>query len=219
LRATTDGSEPGPSSPLVRGKIRLTATTTVKARAFHGGRAVSAVTERTFTAAEPIAGASAAHATTPGVLIWMQDGDHDRVPALPAAMPVNVQGDLYEYAEFALPQELRRERVAAAFYSEMYVPEAAAWVFELSSDDGSKLWIDDVLVIDHDGLHGTTAKRGELALGRGWHRVRATWFNKTGGAELQLRRAKAGEPLAPIHTEELRAFAPPVGQRLAPRAR
>ncbi|TAJ25071.1 MAG: hypothetical protein EPO68_00470 [Planctomycetota bacterium] len=213
LRATTDGSEPTTSSPLVRGPIRVTATTTVKARAFHAGRAVSAVTERTFTAVEPRRGAGEASATTPGVLIWLQDGDHERVPELPASMPVDVQGALYEHAEFALPDALRRERVAAAFYSEMYVPEPAAWVFELSSDDGSKLWIGDELVIDHDGLHGTSAKRGEVALGRGWHRVRATWFNKTGGAELVLRRAKAGEPLAPIHAEELRAFVPPSARR------
>jgi len=211
LRVTTDGSVPTIESPIVRQLIRLTGSTTVKARAFHLGRAVSAVTERVFTAAEPTQGFDQPGSTTPGVLISAWPGDFDRLPPLPLAAAD--AAERISHAEFALPAALRREHVAATFQSMMYVPEAAAWVFELSSDDGSRLWIGDQLVIDHDGLHGTSAKQGELALGAGWHPVRVEWFNKGGGAELGLRRAKAGQPLTVVPTAALRAPAPPGSPR------
>ena len=34
------------------------------------------------------------------------------------------------------------------------------YTFRLTSDDGSRLTIDDSVVIDHDGLHGATSKEG-----------------------------------------------------------
>ncbi len=36
--------------------------------------------------------------------------------------------------------------------------------FRMKSDDGSKLWIDGSLVVDHDGLHSPTAKEGSITL-------------------------------------------------------
>ena len=41
------------------------------------------------------------------------------------------------------------------------VPTAGTYTFRLTSDDGSELFIDDGLVIDHDGLHGETDKDGD----------------------------------------------------------
>jgi hypothetical protein len=127
---------------------------------------------------------------------------------LPDSLPPELHEQLGVWTGFVLPPALRRERVAAACYAEMYVPQTAAWIFDLTSDDGSKLWIDRTLVIDHDGLHGATSKLGELALAQGWHEVRVEWFNKTGGAELRLSRAVAGSAQHPIPREHLRAAVP-----------
>src|SRR3954451_7740221 len=51
-------------------------------------------------------------------------------------------------------------------------PTAGQYTFRLRSDDGSELFIDDQLVIDHDGLHGATDKDGELQLTAGLHTLR-----------------------------------------------
>lgn len=63
---------------------------------------------------------------------------------------------------------------------------AGSYRFRLTSDDGSKLWIGDTLVIDHDGLHGNTAKEGTIDLTAGLHPLRVEHFEAGGGQELRL---------------------------------
>jgi len=48
--------------------------------------------------------------------------------------------------------------------------------FKLISDDGSKLLIDDVLVIDHDGIHPFTSKVGKINLTTGVHKMNVQYF-------------------------------------------
>ncbi len=66
------------------------------------------------------------------------------------------------------------------------VPTAGNYTFRLTSDDGSELFIDDGLVIDHDGLHGETSKDGAVDLTAGMHAVRINFFEAGGGQELTL---------------------------------
>ena len=48
--------------------------------------------------------------------------------------------------------------------------------FVLTSDDGSKLYVDGNLIIDNDGLHGMRARRGSVALAAGYHDVEIQYF-------------------------------------------
>ncbi len=66
------------------------------------------------------------------------------------------------------------------------IPEDNNYVFRLSSDDGSRLIIDDNVIIDNDGLHGTEAKDGEIALNAGYHPYRVEFFQSKGGKFLSL---------------------------------
>ncbi|BEL03951.1 hypothetical protein Q0Z83_021420 [Actinoplanes sichuanensis] len=63
---------------------------------------------------------------------------------------------------------------------------AGTYTFRLTSDDGSKLWIGDKLVIDHDGLHGNVPKDGTVDLAAGLHPLRVEHFEREGGQELRL---------------------------------
>jgi hypothetical protein len=73
------------------------------------------------------------------------------------------------------------------------------WTFALSSDDGSRLtFYFDRHVVDNDGLHGPRTRTGSIALAAGWHYFELPWFNKTGGAWLDLRYGMDGEPLSAI---------------------
>src|SRR5690606_39296819 len=49
----------------------------------------------------------------------------------------------------------------------VHVPATGAYTFRLTSDDGSRLLIDDQVVIDHDGLHGAEPKDGTVELTEG----------------------------------------------------
>ena len=66
------------------------------------------------------------------------------------------------------------------------VPTAGTYTFRLTSDDGSELFIDDGLVIDHDGLHGETSMDGDVELTAGMHALRVNFFEAGGGEELTL---------------------------------
>jgi hypothetical protein len=46
----------------------------------------------------------------------------------------------------------------------------------LTSDDGSKLYIDDRLIINNDGLHIACTRRGKVDLTAGWHTIRVAYF-------------------------------------------
>lgn len=67
------------------------------------------------------------------------------------------------------------------------VETTGTYMFRLTSDDGSRLSIDDQVVVDHDGLHGDTAKEGSFTLTAGTvHRLRVDYFEAGGGERLTL---------------------------------
>jgi hypothetical protein len=68
----------------------------------------------------------------------------------------------------------------------LVVPEDGTYTFRLTSDDGSRLTIDDRAVIDHDGLHGAEPKDGSAELTAGSHPFRVDYFERTGGQQLTL---------------------------------
>lgn len=46
----------------------------------------------------------------------------------------------------------------------IYIDKTENWSFELFSDDGSTLFIDNAKVIDNDGTHGDVTKEGSVQL-------------------------------------------------------
>src|SRR5262249_44400275 len=66
IRYTTDASEPGPASPLYEAPLSLTATTTVRARAFRAGMDPSALAVATFTRSSDFSPRS-----VPGLGLWV----------------------------------------------------------------------------------------------------------------------------------------------------
>ncbi|MET8231727.1 ricin-type beta-trefoil lectin domain protein [Micromonospora sp. NPDC005298] len=67
------------------------------------------------------------------------------------------------------------------------ISQAGSYTFRLSSDDGSKLAIDNSVVINHDGLHGATPpKEGTVTLAAGLHPLRIDHFERDGGQQITL---------------------------------
>ncbi len=63
------------------------------------------------------------------------------------------------------------------------------YTFYTSSDDGSNLYIDDVKIVDNDGTHGVQEKSGSICLEEGYHKIKVTYFEKTGGNSLSVSYA------------------------------
>ena len=66
------------------------------------------------------------------------------------------------------------------------VKKADTFSFRLCSDDGSRLYIDDNLLLDLDGAHGPIVKEVSLLLGKGTHAVRVEYFEKWKSQSLSL---------------------------------
>jgi hypothetical protein len=65
-------------------------------------------------------------------------------------------------------------------------------VFQLGSDDGSRLWVDGQEIIDNDGPHGMSPKEAEIALRAGYHPIRLDYFQGGGGRGIVLKWARFG---------------------------
>ena len=68
------------------------------------------------------------------------------------------------------------ENFAIRFRGELKIDTPGIYTFELSSDDGSQLYINGKLVIDNDGIHATVSKEGSIKLDIGIHPVEIHYF-------------------------------------------
>ena len=66
------------------------------------------------------------------------------------------------------------------------VPDDGDYTFRLTSDDGSRLTIDDQLVVDNDGLHGAESVDGTITLAAGDHDLFVEHFEAGSGQVLRL---------------------------------
>jgi len=93
------------------------------------------------------------------------------------------------------------------YYGKFYVTKPGEYLFELQSDDGSHLEIDNRLLIDLDGLHDVTKQTATTALLAGWHSIHVPYFQGPPIAlALVLSIQPPGESSRPFNLNE---FVPP----------
>lgn len=198
VHVTVDGSEPTSASPVFAKPLVVSATTTMKARVYHGKHA-SGVAERTFTKVEPRAPVKA-QAKQAGLQVERFAVDWQTIPDDRRGLTVVSRNVVASVG----PVDKPGEKVAFVYRGFFDAPETSVYRFALTSDDGSKLWLGGELAIDNDGLHAATEKRAELALAKGLHELEVVWFNHTGGASLSLQWALPGQPFTPLTQDLLR---------------
>ena len=59
------------------------------------------------------------------------------------------------------------ENFCARYTGQVYAPSAGGVGFSLTSDDGSKLWVNGDLVVNNDGLHEMVTKTGTVSAAAG----------------------------------------------------
>jgi hypothetical protein len=80
----------------------------------------------------------------------------------------------------------RKEKYALSFEGYIKVNKEGVVHFFTLSDDGSKLFIDDIEVVNNDGEHGSVEKAGKAALKKGYHKIKVVYFDGGGGNELKV---------------------------------
>lgn len=193
VRYTLDGSEPNANSPEYKTPLSISATTTVKACSVYQGKVVSSIVTKTFKKVNPHPQVIDV-VTGPGVLVEVLPGDYDNCGEM--AKKAKSEGTVA--ATIAMGSHAKEEYIGLRYTGYIEVPKDDVYEFSLTSDDGSQLMIDGEMVVDNDGLHSSTEKRGTIALAKGKHSLMVLWFNKTGGTALDLKWAPVGEGLVPL---------------------
>jgi alpha-L-fucosidase len=187
IRYTLDGSQPTKDSPACQGALRLENTTTVAAQVYRDGQPISAVVKRLFRKIPPRPAENRSYGKL-GLHYSFYRGDWDSLPDFDVLSPES-QGTV---DSFALSPSADKEFFGFRFEGYVQVPEDGLYKFSVASDDGSRLYIGDKLVVDNDGLHGSTEVEGQIILAQGLHPIRVDFFQGTGGLDLEITYSGPG---------------------------
>lgn len=134
-------------------------------------------------------------ALQPGFAAHVFEGAWPRIPAF------SRQAAVAELVAASLDLEAlapRPEHFGIRFEGQFRAEVDGLYRFSVRSDDGSRLWIAGVPVVENDGSHSARRRSGELPLARGAHPLRLDYFQDTEGATLQVDVSRDGGPWAPL---------------------
>ncbi|MCX6306120.1 MAG: alpha-L-fucosidase [Bacteroidetes bacterium] len=183
IRYNIGKSEPAITSALYSNPILVKATSVISARCFRDGKPVSGTVSKEFTKATPLQAATPPPAgVAPGLHYRYFEGSWDSLPDFNTLKPAG-EGII---PDFQFTPRTRDDLFGFVYDGYVMLPETSVCIFYTGSDDGSRLWIDDVPVVNNDGLHGLTEKSGSIALAGGLHKIRVGFFERTGSDNLAV---------------------------------
>jgi len=180
---TLDGSVPGTSSqeyknPFLADRSGILSVRSFKAAALPGATVSVPVTVLTYhPAVKPKT------ALQHGLKVTAYEFIPKSVDELETAKPLKET----LVKNLSLDHLTRAENAGLIYNGYIKVPEQGIYNFFLSADDGSKLWIDDQLVVDNDGLHANIEKSGRIALNKGYHVFRLAYIQEKSAKYLELK--------------------------------
>ena len=135
---------------------------------------------------------------------------------LPKFEKLKPEGTIYTTALNVPPQDFsigfpgvtqRFEWFAIDYTGRFWIEKPGIYRFSLTSDDGSRLYIDDQLIVDNDGEHPPEKREGSIQLAGGIHRIRVPYFQgRRFQVALVLEIAGPGDGFRVFSTDE---FKPP----------
>jgi predicted esterase len=145
---------------------------------------------------------SAAKRLIPSNKLFLIGGNSNYVPTDGVAYKYYETGDLSSLESFnfaASPTEVgtvnnfdigvrsRDDQFVFSFEGYLQVDVTGTYTFYTASDDGSRLYIDNTMVVDNDGLHGTVEQSGSYTFNTaGRYPIKVTFFENGGGEVLEV---------------------------------
>ncbi|MDR1756987.1 MAG: family 20 glycosylhydrolase [Culturomica sp.] len=183
LRYTTDGSVPDSNAALYTGPFKLTESADYTIRFFRPDGSAADIVRATYRKetyrpavelVDPAAGWNCA---------WHEAvvNSCEEIDKIPVKQEYTVES-------VRIPEGVGGER-ALAYTGYLWIEKEDVYTFSLGSDDGSRLYLHEELVVDNDGPHGPVTLMGQIALGKGWHPVRLYYFDMNNGGFVDLKMA------------------------------
>jgi hypothetical protein len=138
-------------------------------------------------------------ARAPGLRTSVYEGTFEALPDFSALTPVEESIS----PTFDISARAELDNFAYLWEGTIDIDVEGSYSFFTTSDDGSRLFINDALIVDNDGLHGPVEETGSVALGVGTHDIRAAFFENAGGAIMTVEWIPAGGVREPIPQDRL----------------
>ncbi|RLD76694.1 MAG: hypothetical protein DRJ10_13180, partial [Bacteroidetes bacterium] len=174
IRYTLNNDEPNENSQLFTKPFDIHKSTTVKAKVFKNGVEPSITMTSNIIFVDSLKN---------GINFNYYLGDWVKLPDF-SKLPINRSGEVYNFKLDELNNLVNQFGIV--FTSTLDIEQADNYTFYLNSNDGSKLYIDNKLIIENDGLHGAIEKSGTVNLSAGKHSIKVTYFQAGGGKHLQI---------------------------------
>jgi len=178
---TLDGSTPTINSPVYENKIELIETAIVSARFFRDGNPVSGTSQAAFTKVEPLPPVNVEKPES-GIKYKYFEGNWELLPAFDS-LKENEEGVINN---FNLEKRKSPNHFGFEYKGFIKIPEDGIYTFYTASDDGSRLYIENTLLVDNDGQHAIIEKQGKTALSKGYHPIQVHYFERAGGEDLKV---------------------------------
>jgi len=182
IRYTTNGDEPTINSQVAMKTLLLKGSTTVKARSFLYNKPITETSTASFQKVIP-SPALGIDVSSAGLNYFVYEGEWSKLPDFdnlkPTASGVSKSIDI--------SSKQGSDNYGFVFDGFIKIPAKGVYTFYISSDDGSKLSIDNKILIDNDGMHGIVEKSNEIPLAKGYHAIKVLFFERSGGDALQVQ--------------------------------
>lgn len=178
---TTDGSEPNAASVSYTAPFTVKASTEVKAVAIPGNVLVSGTAIEHIVKYEWMPAAKVK--AQPGIAYkYFEPTGKIDMKVFTSTQPVKTGVTNI----VSIKEKQREDKFALLFEGYINIDKDGPYTLFIASDDGSKLFLDDIEIIDNDGDHGTVEKSGKAFLKKGFHKIKVMYFDSGGGNELKL---------------------------------
>jgi hypothetical protein len=203
IRFTTDGSQPNKSSLLYTGPFPMNQSAKIIAKAYtkegYSSRNSNLMLEKSIP--QP---AVRIKGDIKGIAFNYFEGEWEKLPDFSTLQPnkkgISQQVNLTEIGH-------REDNFSMVLEGFVEIPKTGLYTFYLQSDDGSKLYLNGKLLIDHDGDHSSIDKTGQAILQDGKHALRIEYFEKSGSQELQagiIDPILGSKPFSPFQLSHLK---------------
>jgi hexosaminidase len=177
---TLDGSEPNTNSNLYTDPLEFTSPVLLKTKTvlLNGKSSPTVSVQISFI-----------DTSVNGLFYKYYEGDWDSIPKFWELRPVK-KGKIHKLSLSAI--EPREDYFGVDIFGFMKIERAGNYTFYLTSDDGSRLFINNKLIIDNDGQHSSKEISGKVFLEKGTYPFKIFYFEKSGVQEMKVEYAGPG---------------------------
>jgi len=184
IRYTLDGTKPNRSSPIYKKPFLLKRNTVITAQAFKNELIASKINQRHYYIIKKKKNERKYGRYLKGIAYHYYEGNFSKVPDF--TFLSEKKSD--HISAINLDKVERRDaNFAIEFVGYIKIEKADDYTFYVTSNDGSKLLINDVLIVDNDGVHGDTERTGRIHLEPGFHSISMQYFDGGGSQSLQVQ--------------------------------